>query len=175
MKFEPPAQGEDLNTSPYNEKLVVSDGGVYDNLGLETAWKRYKTLLVSDGGGHYKPEPDPKHDWAQHAYRILDLIDSQVRALRTRDLIALFQQHVRSGAYWGIRQDSAKIGCSPLSAPFYDTSELAQLPTRLQKMDNKIQERLINWGYLACSASIRENWTSIPTMREALPYPDNAI
>jgi NTE family protein len=31
-------------------KLWLTDGGVYDNLGLETAWKRYRTLLVSDAG-----------------------------------------------------------------------------------------------------------------------------
>ena len=30
---------------------MLSDGGVYDNLGLETVWKRYQTVLVSDGGG----------------------------------------------------------------------------------------------------------------------------
>jgi hypothetical protein len=30
---------------------VVLTDGVYDNLGLETAWKRYETVLVSDGGG----------------------------------------------------------------------------------------------------------------------------
>ena len=35
---------------------MLTDGGVYDNLGLETAWKRYETILVSDGGGQMQPE-----------------------------------------------------------------------------------------------------------------------
>jgi hypothetical protein len=30
-------------------------GGVYDNLGLETAWKRYSTILISDAGGKLAP------------------------------------------------------------------------------------------------------------------------
>ena len=36
---------------------MLTDGGVYDNLGLETAWKRYTTIVVSDGGGQMAPSP----------------------------------------------------------------------------------------------------------------------
>lgn len=89
LQFAASQGGEDLHRPPFTTNLVLSDGGVYDNLGLETIWKRYKTIFASDGGGHYQPEPEPHHDWARHAYRVLDLIDSQVRALRTRDLIML--------------------------------------------------------------------------------------
>ena len=32
-------------------KLTLTDGGVYDNLGLEPVWKDHATVLVSDGGG----------------------------------------------------------------------------------------------------------------------------
>lgn len=56
MRCEAVDHTEPLNREPFTTKLVLSDGGVYDNLGLETAWKRYQTILVSDGGGHYKPE-----------------------------------------------------------------------------------------------------------------------
>src|SRR5262249_34703525 len=66
LRFEPSDGTEDLNVPPYTTKLVLSDGGVYDNLGLETAWKRCDTIFVSDGGGHYQPEPAPHHDWARH-------------------------------------------------------------------------------------------------------------
>lgn len=63
LQFEPADGTEDLSFPPYTEKLVLSDGGVYDNLGLETAWKQFDTILVSDGGGHYDPQPSPHHDW----------------------------------------------------------------------------------------------------------------
>src|SRR5262249_8851194 len=82
MHFEKGVDGEDLNFPPYTTDLVLSDGGVYDNLGLETAWKRYDTILVSDGGGHIQPEPEPHEDWARHSFRVLELIDNQVRSLR---------------------------------------------------------------------------------------------
>jgi NTE family protein len=53
---------------------VLSDGGVYDNLGLETI-KRFSTLFVSDAGQKIAPEQDPAHDWARHAVWILDIVD----------------------------------------------------------------------------------------------------
>ena len=98
LKLESSDGTEDLAQEPYTTKVVLTDGGVYDNLGLETIWKRYTTLLVSDGGGHYKPEPKPHHDWARHAIRVLDVIDSQVRALRSRQLMTLFNEEHRTGA-----------------------------------------------------------------------------
>ena len=41
--------GTDLNRPPFTEEALLTDGGVYDNLGLETAYKRYGTILASDG------------------------------------------------------------------------------------------------------------------------------
>jgi hypothetical protein len=49
---------EDLPREPFLTDVVLTDGEVYDNLGLETAWKRYKTILVSNGGGKMQPEED---------------------------------------------------------------------------------------------------------------------
>src|SRR5262249_50770363 len=37
----------------FRQRLLLTDGGVYDNLGLETVWKRLKTLLVSDAGAPF--------------------------------------------------------------------------------------------------------------------------
>jgi len=33
-----------LQFEPYTSNVVLTDGGVYDNLGLETAWKNYETI-----------------------------------------------------------------------------------------------------------------------------------
>jgi NTE family protein len=52
--FEPVA-GADLNGNPeYTDKIYLADGGVYDNLGLETVWNRCQTVLVSDAGAPFK-------------------------------------------------------------------------------------------------------------------------
>ena len=82
-----PGSGLDLQTAPFMTKVYLADGGVYDNLGLETAWKRYDTILVSDGGGHMQADADPHLDWARQTLLVLDLIDNQVRSLRKRQVI----------------------------------------------------------------------------------------
>jgi len=167
--------GEDLAFEPYTSKLVLTDGGVYDNLGLETIWKRYTTLFVSDGGGHYKPDPDPDSDWARHSIRVLDLIDSQVRALRSRQLMELFENKHRTGAYWGIRQNIQRNdGVNVLPCPIDKTTELAATATRLKDMDDRLQERLINWGYAICDASLRRN-AGISVPAPQFPYPGSAV
>jgi NTE family protein len=42
--------GADLCREPYTRRLCLTDGGIYDNLGLKPVWKRYRTILISDGG-----------------------------------------------------------------------------------------------------------------------------
>ncbi|MEO5375790.1 MAG: patatin-like phospholipase family protein, partial [Alphaproteobacteria bacterium] len=96
-------ENADLHRKPFINRVVLSDGGVYDNLGLETVWKRYKTIFVSDGGGKMQPEDDPHEDWARHSYRVLDLVDNQVRSLRKRQVIGSFVDGTRKGAFWSMR------------------------------------------------------------------------
>ena len=162
----------DLQVAPYTKQVVLSDGGVYDNLGLETAWKRYKTILVSDGGGKMQADPEPKTDWARHSLRINEIIDNQVRSLRKRQLIEAFKSKTEhDGAYWGIRtflRDFPKPG--NLDCPPDKTLELASTPTRLKALDSRYQERLINWGYAVCAAAIESHVQPSPTTPVAFPY-----
>lgn len=148
--------GTSLQKEPYTTDMVLTDGGVYDNLGLETAWKKYSTILVSDGGGATQPEPEPKHDWGRHAYRILNIIDNQVRSLRKRQLIGGFKAKLRKGTYWGIRTDIKNYGLpDALPFPFDQTLQLANIPTRLKRIEPEQQKALINWGYAVCDAALR--------------------
>ncbi len=169
-----PGSGKDLQREPYTSELVLTDGGVYDNLGLETV-KRFKTVLVSDAGGKLQPEEEPKSDWARHSYRALNIIDDQVRNLRKRALIADYVSGDRDGAYWGIRSNIAKYKLSAtLPAPFDRTTELANTPTRLKRLDGGTQERLINWGYAVTDAALRRHLDeSLP--QGSFPYPASAI
>jgi len=146
----------DLQKPPFDTDVILSDGGVYDNLGLETAWKEYDTILVSDGGGATPDDPSPHHDWARHAYRILELLDNQVGSLRKRWVIGSFEIKLRKGTYWGIRSDIANYGApNSLPCPNDRTMELANTPTRLKAMGEELQQRLVNWGYAICDAAIR--------------------
>ena len=163
---------EDLRHEPFTTDVVLTDGGVYDNLGLETAWKRYDTILVSNGGGKMQAEDEPKGDWARHAIRINDLIDNQVRSLRARQVVGAFEANERKGAYWGIRTGIHEYGLAdPLPCPHPKTLELAATKTRLKRLDSDAQERLINWGYAICDAAMRKRVVSLPTAPAAFPYP----
>jgi len=180
--------GNDLHRAPYTTDVILTDGGVYDNLGLETAWKRYTTILVSDGGGHIAPEPSPHQDWARHSKRILDVIDSQVRSLRKRQLIDSYQlpagdQYHRDGTYWGIRTDVADYQLPPIAGypftpaacPHDKTLALAAVDTRLKALDDATQERLINWGYAVCDVAMRRHVDGQLPSPSGFPYASAGI
>ncbi len=165
-----PDPGSDLNRLPFTAEAVLSDGGVYDNFGLEPIYKRYKTILVSNGGAKIEAEEDPSHDWPRHSKRVLDLIDNQVRSLRQRVLIAAYKDGSRKGAYWGIRTNIEDYQLAdPLPCPHDTTLELAAVPTRLASMEERLQERLINWGYAVCDAALRKHVNS-GLSKPAFPY-----
>ena len=152
----------DLQREPYTDTLVLTDGGVYDNLGIEPVWKNYKTVLVSDGSGKMQADPDPAGDWARHSKRILDIVDNQVRSLRKRQLVDSFVSGLRDGAYWGIRTDISRFGLGDtLNAPFERTTEIADSPTRLKRMPDTQQDRIMNWGYAVCDAALRRHATTL--------------
>lgn len=168
--FEP--GNEPLHKKPYTTDVVLTDGGVYDNLGLETAWKRYKTIFVSDGGGQMDPEPDPKSDWAQHSLRVNGLIDNQVRSLRQRQVVGSFVEKRRDGAFWSVRTNIEKYKPGGrLDCPFPRTQELAAVKTRLKRLDDEIQERLINWGYAITDAALRKHFDANLPAPKGFPYP----
>jgi len=146
-----PGEMGPLGHPPFTTQVVLSDGGVYDNLGLETAWS------------------------------ILNVIDNQVRNLRKRQVIDSYKAGIRTGTYWGIRTDIAdyardKPGLAlPLACPVDRTTELAAIPTRLARLDDKAQERLINWGYAVCDAALRAHYQSDLAAPARFPYPARGV
>lgn len=169
-------EGTDLNHPPFTERAVLTDGGVYDNLGLETAWKRCRMILVSDGGGRFEASPTPRHDWLRHSVRILEVIDHQVRSLRVRQLIDAYQHRRRLGAYWGIRGDAENTGVpGALDCPLAKTSLLADTPTRLAELPDATQERLINWGYASCDVAVRRFVDQALPAPIDFPYPAEGV
>ncbi len=173
--FDPSTKG-DLQFEPYTSEVFLTDGGVYDNLGLETAWKSYQTILVSDGGGGTADEPKPKREWLEHAYRVLNLINSQVGSLRKRQVIGSYQLGLRQGTYWGIRTNIADYHLpTAMNCPFDKTLALANTATRLKKLDSNLQDRIINWGYAVSDAAIRTHLDPSLPQPSGFPYPASGI
>ncbi|MET9688100.1 patatin-like phospholipase family protein [Streptomyces sp. NPDC006514] len=158
------------------DHVVLSDGGVYDNLGLEPVIKRCETVLVSDGGGLMERTMVIHRDWPRHLLRVLDVIDNQVRSLRKRSLISSYEDGSLNGAYWGIRSDIEKYRAPKAFSVSPDlTQDLAKIPTRLRALPDRTQEQLINWGYAICDAGIRswvDDTIEAPT---SLPYPQSGL
>ena len=162
-----PGSGEDLQVEPYVSRAVVTDGGVYDNLGLETVWKNCATVLVSDAGGKLGPDPDPPHFWLTQMLRVLSVVDNQVRSLRKRQLIASLRAGVRDGAYWGIRSRVADYGL-PDALDF--PHDLPHVRTRLARVGDATQELLIDWGYVICDTAMRRHVVPAAPRPTRLPY-----
>jgi NTE family protein len=156
--------------------ISLTDGGAYDNLGLETVWKRYANVLVSDAGAALDAEPSPPANWAGHSKRVIDIVYRQVTALRKRQLIASYKLPKgsvgkRHGTYWGIGSDIAHFRLpSALPAPVERTSELAAIPTRFKRLSPELQERLINWGYAVCDTAIRRHFPQPDMPAPLFPY-----
>jgi NTE family protein len=157
--------------------ISLADGGVYDNLGLETVWKAYRNVLVSDAGAALQSDPSPSSMWSRQAKRDIDIIYGQVSSLRKRQLIASFkakegERGWRRGTYWGIGSDVSHYDLhDALPAGFDCTSELAQVKTRLRRLTPEIQERLINWGYAICDTAVRKHFGQPNEPPAAFPYP----
>ena len=161
-----PKSGDGLQRPPYTTRPTLADGGVYDNLGLETVFKNFKTLIVSNAGSKLQPKKKVIGDWALQSYRVMSTIDNQVRSLRKRLLISSLASLDRYGAYFSIRSDiDGYPAADKLQVSRKRALQLAELPTDLAAKDTVTQRRLINWGYAICDAGIR-SW-----VEDGLPPP----
>jgi NTE family protein len=80
--------------------LRLTDGGNYDNLGLEPIWRDHDVVLCSDAGGLFGFASDRNLLWRLTRY--LKIVESQARVLRRRWLIAGYVEGDLRGAYWGV-------------------------------------------------------------------------
>jgi NTE family protein len=175
--FVPGSGTKELQRPPFTTDVFLVDGGVYDNLGLEPVWKDYETILVSDGGQPFSPDPKPTAEKLGQTLRVLNIIQSQVRALRTRTLVgSYFKSGARKGAYWGIATKIASYKVpGALPCPPEKTDVLARYPTRLAKVPEAIQQRLINWGYAICDAAMRAFVDKTAPPPAGFPYPAQGV
>ena len=174
--FDPPLPGE-IADDAFRGEISLTDGGVYDNLGLEQVWKQCRTVLVSDAGGRLADDSTPPGDWARQSMRVLEVVDHQVRNLRKIQVVGSLVRKERLGAYWGIRTDIAdyELGGDVLPCDHQKTMRIAAIPTRLRRMDDAQQERLINWGYAVTDAGLRRHWHPDVAAPADFPYPGTGI
>jgi NTE family protein len=131
--------------------LRLTDGGVYDNLGLEPVWKNHATLLVSDGGGVLAFEGDKNLIWRVKRYASIQ--GNQVDALRKRWLMSNFIAGTLKGTYWGVGGSvshyDAPGGYSPALAAL-----VRAIRTDLDAFSEAEAAVLENHGYLLADAAV---------------------
>ncbi len=100
---------------PDRDRLVreidLSDGGMFDNLGLEPVWRDHRTVLVSDAAPSFKPDPDV--GWLWSALRQGVILLEQATEVRKRWLVSSFIENKLEGAYWGIASRPASYELEP--------------------------------------------------------------
>ena len=107
-------EGADLfDQVAYRERLLLTDGGAYDNLGLETVWNRYETVLTSDAGAPFGLELDPETAWHSQVLRALDIATNQSRGLRKRILVDDYTARSPEGRVLGHRHRHPATTGSP--------------------------------------------------------------
>ncbi len=180
LRFRPSPETPGDGTMRLPRRVRLTDGGVYDNLGLETVWKRYRTLFVSDGGATLPEQKRPCPFYVPQTLRALAIMQNQVGALRTRQLIgsllAADGPLARNGAAFAIATDPAKAPIAPtLPCPSDCARDLAATKTALRALDDKWRKRLVNWGYAISDARIRQFHDSALAVPEGFPYPECGV
>jgi len=159
----------------YRGVLQLTDGGAYDNLGLETV-DDFSVILVSDAGAPFKFETDINPTWLQQPLRALDIATDRARGLRKRYLIDLAAARNQKVAYWGIDTAIAEYGLpDALPAKTTITQPLAHIRTRLNPFDAAEQGRLINWGYALADAAVRRFGPEAAGPQPSWPEPAHAL
>lgn len=157
-----PMDGADLHRAPFTECAILTDGGVYDNLGLERIWRRCRTILVSNAGRSTPELGAPSGRWMGQLYRTLNLVQQQAENCRKRILFGVHNLKQRRVAYWSIDTPISAYGLTDgvTMAP-EATSVAAKIRTRLNHFSTTEAELVLHAGYAGADASLRSRGLAV--------------
>jgi NTE family protein len=153
--------------------LRLTDGGVYDNMGLEPVWKDHQVILVSDGGATF--EFSSSTNLSTQLLRYTSIMENQARALRKRWLIASFIKGELVGTYWGIGSvvEDYMPGTAGYSRALVE-QVVSQVRTDLDAFSEAECAVLENHGYLLADVALRRYVSLLlpqPVPPPAIPHP----
>jgi NTE family protein len=157
-------------------EIDLSDGGMFDNLGLEPVWRDHETVLVSDAAPSFKPEPDV--GWLWSALRQGVILLEQATEVRKRWLVSSFISEELRGAYWGIASRPASYELEPepeaYSYPLI-RDFIAPIRIDLDVFSPGEMAVLENHGYLMAEIALHkhaEGLVESPWPQVAVPHPE---
>lgn len=155
LTVKPGTEGE-LCTPPYSTRPLVLDGGAYDNLGLETVWKRCRTILVSNAGDPFGVKPSPSKDWLSQSRRVISMMHRNEENHRLRWLISMAKAGDRQVALWSLRGRHTDFRVpDAIGLPDKDTNLVHNQDVRLKPLTKAEARRLLQHGYSVADASLR--------------------
>lgn len=146
----------DRCVAPFNRVAELGDGGIYDNMGLETVWKRYGVLLISNAGDPIDEESKLPKDWLGILRRALSMIHRQAENNRVSELMLRQASGEYDLAYFPLRR-LAKPFPKPSAHALSDSEAAlaAKEKVRLRAMPAVNLNRLVRHGYARADAAMR--------------------
>jgi NTE family protein len=135
-----------------HRRLALSDGGVYDNMGLEPVWKTHACLLVSDGGAPV--ECQASRNPLRRLLRYTSVVMNQAQSLRRRMFFGGIDRRSYTGTRWDLRTTTSAGG--PGYSDEIVTGTIARIRTDLDRFTEAEQMVLENHGYCAVETRFRE-------------------
>lgn len=156
-------------------QLRLSDGGVYDNLGIEPAIKRHAVLLLSDGGAPF--DFIRARGLLGQGKRVFDVVSKQVANLRWQEFFRLRTAGDIAGGYWALTDAQADAdGTEGRYSAAFAREVISTIRTDLNHFTPTEAGVLENHGYWQCDATLRKQPESLginlPPTRS--PHPELA-
>lgn len=155
-------EGARFNDPELLKEPILVDGGVYDNLGLESIWKRCGVLLASYAG--HNAAAEPSNFTLDHLLPVVNSFLAASIDWRERVLVAMFKRKMpdglpeRMGSYWTAGTDITRYPIHDGWKPTPEQFERARLsPTRLDAFEPDLQRDVICAGYAYADAGIRSH------------------
>lgn len=148
--------------------VELTDGGVYDSLGVEPVWADHDTVLVSDGGSVFRAS-STRTAWGE-LLRVIGIAAGSGESTRLRWLQARFAQQALAGATWSLD------GVVPGHYPPATVERINAVRTDLDAFSDVLQQVLERHGYLVADQAVRDYAPQLIRVEAPLepPHPEVA-
>lgn len=151
----------------------LTDGGNYDNMGLEPVFKHHRFVLVSDAGGVFDFESAKKLLWRIKRYQAVQ--ETQTRYLRRRWLLAMDKAKQVEAVYWSVSSGVESYGAAVGYSKKLAVDVISNIRSDLDAFSDAESAVLQNHGYTLADAAMRKHAATllsnaIPKLEP--PFPD---
>ena len=136
--------------------VLLSDGGVCDNMGVDPVWEKHQSIIVSDGGSPFRFSGYGFWTPWRWLKRVGAIVQQQSSAIRKKWLVSEFRKGNVEGCYWGIAGGKdAYWDSSEEPAYSRDLAEsvLSRIRTDLNVFSRAERGILENHGYMLANAA----------------------